>query len=112
MSLFCEFQSDCDAETLEAIGAFCLVIIASVGYFLPRLSAFVFGPGIVISSISYAVKNAQLFSFFRSEGSAAGLFIPILMWFGLVVACGVGVLLIVVGLSQLKASRAGQDQGT
>ncbi len=96
-------------EMLFVLGAG--FILFALGRFLPRLSTFVLGPGCFVVAAVFFVKYKALFFPFPSDGSAAGLFVPFLMWGLLLILCMCGVVLISTGLKYLaqQASRSVQS---
>jgi hypothetical protein len=46
----------------------------------PAFSAYVLAPLVALASVLIIIKAPWAFSFFSSEGSSAGLIVPIIMW--------------------------------
>ena len=92
---------------LVTIGILLVVAAAGVAYAVPRLSVYVVGPGVLIATAIFGVVNKRLFFFFQSDGSAAGLFLPILMWGAALFGVAIGFGLITTGLERLRADRPG-----
>ncbi|MCD6060929.1 MAG: hypothetical protein K0S16_1240 [Moraxellaceae bacterium] len=87
------------SDVLLLLGFLAVVL---VGRFLPRLSAYVLGPGLLVLAAALFVVARPWFTFFQSDGSAAGMVIPILMWMlvaGLIVA---GLVLITAGRRRIR----------
>jgi len=81
-------------------------VIAALGYYFPRFSAYILDPAVLVGAATFFIKLHVLFFFFHSDGSAAGLFVPILMWLALGFLCIVGIVLISIGLKRMRAEDA------
>ncbi len=87
-----------------------IAIVFALGYYLPRFSAYVLGPGFLLLGIIAFIKNHKLFFFFQSDGSIAGLIVPIIMWLGLITCCVLGIVLIMTGVIRMKPSAISKSQ--
>lgn len=81
--------------------ALTFIICLALGYFLPRLSIFVFGPAVFVFAAYFFYAQEQYLSFFHSDGSAAGLVVPFLMWAVLGIICAIGATLVGMGFLRL-----------
>lgn len=70
---------------------------------LPRFSAYVLGPAVVVLAVGFAIVERKLFMPFQSDGSPAGVLVPGIMWLLLIVCCIVGAALIGTGLARIRA---------
>lgn len=78
-------------------------------YRLPRFAVYLAGPAMFVSAAGLFVADNEAFFLFHSEGSAAGLFLPVLMWTVLLAIVGVGIALIRGGLGRLDEIGRGED---
>lgn len=85
------------------------VVCLALGYFLPRLSIFVFGPAVFVLAAYFFYSEKQFFSFFYTEGSAAGLVLPFFMWAALGVICALGATLVGMGFLRLTVFAEGPN---
>jgi hypothetical protein len=82
-----------------------VVFVLVVGLLLPRFSAYVLGPAVLVLAGVFVVVGHRLFVPFQSDGSPAGLLVPAIAWIALLICCGVGVTLIVTGRARIKSAR-------
>jgi hypothetical protein len=75
--------------------------VLSLLHFLPRLTVYVIGPGVLACAAALFILGRKYFFFFQSDGSPAGFVIPILMWGFLGFMVLTGVSLIRGGLERL-----------
>jgi membrane associated rhomboid family serine protease len=73
-------------------GAFALL-----ARYVPWVFSYVLGPAILVASGWFFLKFRPLFFFFKSEGSPAGMLVPLLLWPLLVLAVWVGWWMIKLG---------------
>ena len=73
---------------------------------MPRFRAYVAGPGIFVVAVLCFIKYKPLFFPLQSDGSAAGLVIPVLMWAALLGGCLLGVVVIVSARNQIALANA------
>lgn len=79
-----------------------VVVLYAITWFVPRLGMYMFGPGVLIGLGVFFMRYKEAFWFFRSEGSAAGLFVPIIMWILMMAGVGIGFGLIGMGAQVVK----------
>ena len=86
-----------------------LEIARAVAKRWPTFSAYVLAPAVVLACLALIIKHQRFFFFFASEGSAAGLIVPIVLWaiviFGFIMA---GTLFL-GGIGRLEDIRNGKD---
>jgi hypothetical protein len=82
--------------------ALVLLLPFTIGYLFPRVSAYFLGPALLVIAAAAFLGVHSLFVPFQSDGSAAGLLVPAMMWAALVTACISGVVLILTGGMKLR----------
>ncbi len=101
-----------DELTFELSALLVFILVAVMSRWLPRLSLYLIGPGLLLLAGAYFIKYRGLFFFFQSEGSAAGLVIPFIAWFALLMVLTVAAALMLSSkrrLAQLRATSAEKE---
>lgn len=78
-----------------------LIFLGALVRLLPRFSTYVVGPGILVFAAMSFVKYKPLFFPFQSDGSAAGMIVPVLAWGALLGAGLIGIVVILAGRKML-----------
>lgn len=90
-----------------------VVVVFLAGFFViyraPRLALYGLGPAALIVAIVFFFAYKEAFFLFQSEGSAAGLVLPIVMWTVLVSLVGIGIATVRGALSRLDELERGED---
>lgn len=86
-----------------------IVLLMACVHFVPRLAVFVLGPGFLVLAVVGFVENKKLFFPFQSDGSAAGMIVPVVMWVALLLCCLLGTGLIVGGRLRIAARASRTD---
>lgn len=91
---------------LAVLGGLTAVVL--VGRFLPRLSAYVLGPGVLIGGCWFLGQAFK--ASYRTDGSAGGLVLIFFVALVFIAACIAGFLLIAGGLKQINREAQGKPE--